>query len=34
MTYNLEKYLKGLEELKIELRDNKIQQIIRYYDIL
>ena len=28
MTYNLEKFLKGLEELQIELSDNQIQQFI------
>ena len=34
MTYNLEKFLKGLEELQIELSDNQIQQFIRYYEML
>ena len=34
MTYNLEKILKGLEELQIELSDNQIQQFIRYYEML
>ena len=29
MTYNLEKFLKGLEELQIELSDNQIKQFIR-----
>ena len=31
MTYNLEKFLKGLEELQIELSDNQIQAV---YQIL
>ena len=34
MTYNLEKFLKGLEELQIELSDNQIKQFIRYYEML
>ena len=34
MTYNLEIFLKGLEELQIELSDNQIQQFIRYYEML
>ncbi len=34
MTYNLEKFLKDLEELQIELSDNQIQQFIRYYEML
>ena len=34
MTYYLEKFLKGLEELQIELSDNQIQQFIRYYEML
>lgn len=34
MTYILEKFLKGLEELQIELSDNQIQQFIRYYEML
>ena len=29
-----EKFLKGLEELQIELSDNQIQQFIRYYEML
>ena len=28
MTYNLEKFLKGLEELQIELSENQIQQFM------
>ena len=28
MTYNLEKFLKGLEELQIELSENQIQQFL------
>ena len=34
MTYNLEKFLKGLEELQIELSENQIQQFIKYYEML
>ena len=34
MAYNLEKFLKGLEELHIELSENQIQQFIRYYEML
>ena len=34
MTYNLEKFLKGLEELQIELSDNQIQQFIRYLSLI
>ena len=34
MTYNLEKFLKGLEELQIEFSDNQIKQFIRYYEML
>ena len=34
MTYNLEKFLKGLEELQIELSDNQVKQFIRYYEML
>ena len=33
MAYNLEKFLKGLEELHIELSENQIQQFIRYYEM-
>ena len=34
MNYNLEKFLKGLEELHIQLTEEQIQQFIKYYEML
>ena len=34
MEYNLTKFQQGLEELKIGLSDEQIQQFIRYYELL
>ena len=34
MNYNLEKFLKGLEELHIQLAEEQIQQFIKYYEML
>ena len=34
MNYNLEKFLKGLEELHIQLTEEQVQQFIKYYEML
>lgn len=34
MNYNLEKFLKGLEELHIQLTEEQIHQFIKYYEML
>lgn len=34
MNYNLENFLKGLEELHIQLAEEQIQQFIKYYEML
>lgn len=34
MEYNLESFKKGLEDLKLNLTDQQIQQFLRYYEIL
>ena len=34
MNYNLEKFLKGLEELHIQLTEEQIQQFVKYYEML
>lgn len=34
MNYNLEKFLKGLEELHIQLTEEQIYQFIKYYEML
>lgn len=34
MNYNLEKFLKGLEELHIQFTEEQVQQFIKYYEML
>ena len=34
MSYNLDQFLKGLEELQIKLDDTQVNQFIQYYEML